>query len=101
VGISLGGSPCSSTLAPAMSKPSSERVEVFKAVSEGERELMALAVDTSHGGAPCGACRQVRAEFGLETLAIIADDQGQIKQEATLAELLPGAFGPGALGKQS
>ncbi|MFZ2095052.1 MAG: hypothetical protein WAV05_00305 [Anaerolineales bacterium] len=54
---------------------------------------------TSNGGTPCGACRQVLAEFGLETLVVIADDQGQIKQEATLAELLPGAFGPGDLRK--
>jgi cytidine deaminase len=76
-----------------------ERVAVFKAVSEGEREFVAIAVVTSNGGAPCGACRQVLAEFGLETLVIIADDQGQIKQEATLAELLPGAFRPGDLGK--
>ncbi|MFZ2095047.1 MAG: cytidine deaminase [Anaerolineales bacterium] len=76
-----------------------ERVAVFKAVSEGEREFLAIAVVTSNGGMPCGACRQVLAEFGLETLVVIADDQGQIKQEATLAELLPGAFGPGDLRK--
>jgi cytidine deaminase len=76
-----------------------ERVAVFKAISEGEREFLAIAVVTSNGGTPCGACRQVLAEFGLETQVVIADDQGQIKQEATLEELLPGAFGPGDLGK--
>jgi len=76
-----------------------ERVAVFKAVSEGEREFGAIAVVTSNGGTPCGACRQVLAEFGLETVVLIADAEGNLKQGAALAELLPGAFGPGDLGK--
>jgi len=76
-----------------------ERVAVFKAVSEGEREFVALAVVTSNGGTPCGACRQVMAEFGLDTLVLVADIEGNLKQEARVAELLPGAFGPGDLGK--
>jgi cytidine deaminase len=76
-----------------------ERVAVFTAVSQGEREFVAIAVVTSNGGTPCGACRQVMAEFGLETLVIIADAEGRIVQELRLSELLPGAFGPGNLGK--
>jgi len=76
-----------------------ERVAIFKAVSEGEREFVALAVVTSNGGTPCGACRQVMAEFGLDTVVLIADTQGNLKQEASVSELLPGAFGPGDLGK--
>ena len=76
-----------------------ERVAVFKAVSGGEREFTAIAVVTSNGGTPCGACRQVLAEFGLDTRVLIADAQGNLKQEARLSELLPGAFGPGDLGK--
>jgi cytidine deaminase len=76
-----------------------ERVAVFKAVSEGEREFVAIAVVTGNGGTPCGACRQVLAEFGLDTLVLIADADGNLKQEARLDELLPGAFGPGDLGK--
>ena len=76
-----------------------ERVAVFKAVSEGERKFTAIAVVTSNGGTPCGACRQVLAEFGLETLVLVADAAGNLKQEASLSELLPGAFGPGDLGK--
>ncbi len=70
-----------------------ERVAVFKAVSEGEREFVAIAVVTSNGGTPCGACRQVLAEFGLDTLVLIADAKGNLKQETRLSELLPGAFG--------
>ena len=76
-----------------------ERVAVFKAVSEGEREFIAIAVVTGNGGTPCGACRQVMAEFGLELTVLIADGKGKLRQEATLAELLPGAFRPGDMRK--
>ena len=71
-----------------------ERVAVHKAVSEGERGFSAIAVVTSNGGTPCGACRQVLAEFGLDTLVLLADEQGKLVQEASLSDLLPGAFGP-------
>ncbi len=74
-----------------------ERVAVFKAVSEGERRFAAIAVVTSNGGTPCGSCRQVLAEFGVDTLVVIADDSGRIVQEARVADLLPGAFLPGDL----
>jgi cytidine deaminase len=76
-----------------------ERVAIFKAVSEGEREFTALAVVTGNGGTPCGSCRQVMAEFGLDMLVLIADADGHVKQETTVSDLLPGAFGPGDLGK--
>jgi len=71
-----------------------ERVAVFKAVSEGEREFEVLAVVTSNGGSPCGGCRQVLAEFGLDTLVLIANGQGQLVQQTTVAGMLPGAFTP-------
>jgi cytidine deaminase len=71
-----------------------ERVAIFKAVSEGERRFEAIAVVTSNGGFPCGSCRQVLAEFGLDTLVLIADCEGQLLQETSVAGLLPGAFGP-------
>lgn len=71
-----------------------ERVAMFKAVSEGEREFQAIAVVTANGGTPCGGCRQVMAEFGLDTLVIIADETGRIVSEMTVSELLPGAFTP-------
>ena len=71
-----------------------ERVAVFKAVSEGEYKFVAIAVVTSNGGSPCGSCRQVLAEFGLETRVLIANAQGQLVQEAALGDLLPGAFRP-------
>ena len=71
-----------------------ERVAVFKAVSEGEREFEVLAVVTSNGGSPCGSCRQVLAEFGLDTTVLIADGQGRLVQETSVSGLLPGAFTP-------
>jgi cytidine deaminase len=71
-----------------------ERVAVYKAVSEGEREFDVIAVVTDNGGSPCGSCRQVLAEFGLETRVLIADGKGNLVKEMTVAELLPEAFTP-------
>jgi cytidine deaminase len=71
-----------------------ERVAIFKAVSEGEKEFDVIAVATSNGGTPCGGCRQVMAEFGLDTVVLIADGEGRLVQETTVAALLPGAFTP-------
>lgn len=76
-----------------------ERVAVYKAVSEGERQFVALAVVTDNGGTPCGICRQVLAEFGLETIILVADDSGKIKLETSLKDLLPLAFGADKLDK--
>lgn len=74
-----------------------ERVAIFKAISEGEKHFRAIAVATGNAGFPCGSCRQVMAEFGLETIVIIADDQGNISAEMTVHDLLPGAFTPDSL----
>ena len=70
-----------------------ERTAVFKAVSEGEREFQALAVVTSTGGSPCGACRQVLAEFNVQMAVHVADVEGHYRT-FTVAELLPEAFLP-------
>jgi len=71
-----------------------ERTAVFKAVSEGEQKFDVIAVVTDNGGSPCGACRQVLAEFGLDILVLIADGNGRLVKEMTVAELLPEAFTP-------
>jgi len=76
-----------------------ERVAIYKAVSEGQRQFVAIAVVTENGGSPCGSCRQVLAEFGLDTIVLIADIAGNLLQETTVAGLLPGAFLPSDLGK--
>jgi cytidine deaminase len=74
-----------------------ERVAVFKAISEGERVFLAIAVVTQNGGTPCGSCRQVLAEFGLDTIVLIANVEGKLLREMTVGELLPSAFGPADL----
>jgi cytidine deaminase len=76
-----------------------ERVAVFKAVSEGEKEFEAISVVTENGGSPCGGCRQVLAEFGLDTLVLIANRDGKLLKELNVKELLPEAFTPEKLDK--
>ena len=71
-----------------------ERSAVFSAVSSGERDYAAVAVASENGGSPCGACRQVLAEFGLDITVLLVDAQGTIVLETTVGELLPEAFGP-------
>ncbi len=76
-----------------------ERVAVFKAVSEGEKEFEVISVVTDNGGSPCGGCRQVLAEFGLDTIVLMADRNGKLLKETTVKELLPEAFTPEHLRK--
>lgn len=74
-----------------------ERVAIFKAVSEGEKEFEVISVVTDNGGSPCGGCRQVLAEFGLDTMVLMADGNGKLLKETTVKELLPEAFTPDQL----
>lgn len=69
-----------------------ERVAVYKAVSEGEREFEALAVFTEAEELtpPCGACRQVLWEFSRELLVILANPEKQ--RTLKLSDLLPLPF---------
>jgi len=53
-------------------------VAIFKAVSDGEKEFDVIAVATPNGGSPCGGCRQVMAEFGLDTIVLISDGKGHL-----------------------
>ena len=81
-----------------------ERTALFKAVSEGETEFVAIAVvgglgDTlSEVCAPCGVCRQVLAEFCDGDFKIVMGTPDKIVT-STLAELLPYSFGRGNLSK--
>ena len=74
-----------------------ERTAIFKAVSEGHIKFKALAVvaDTEGPCAPCGACRQVMAEFKIP-LIIMGNLMGNIKI-VTMEELLPFRFGADSL----
>lgn len=70
-----------------------ERSAVFTAVSKGAREILAVAIATENAGSPCGACRQVLAEFGGDMPVLLVDAEGRTR-ETTLYTLLPDHFGP-------
>lgn len=73
-----------------------ERTAAFQAVCDGEREFTAIAVVTENAGTPCGACRQVLAEFGPEMRVLVADASGDYRVYS-LPELLLDFFGPSQL----
>ncbi|MCI0478152.1 MAG: cytidine deaminase [Anaerolineales bacterium] len=71
-----------------------ERVAIFKAVSEGEREFVALAVVTANAGAMCGACRQALSEFAADNAVIVlAPARGKRRKKSTMKQILPNRFG--------
>lgn len=78
-----------------------ERAAVFKAVSEGARELLGVAIiaDSPDPVTPCGACRQVLSEFGLRMEVTMANLEGLVSR-ARLDELLPGGFNARQLGRK-
>jgi cytidine deaminase len=67
-----------------------ERAAVASAVANGERELTAVGIiaDASVPPLPCGACRQVLAEFNPEMLIVTSTTAGQI-ETVKLSDLLP------------
>ncbi|KAF0305373.1 Cytidine deaminase [Amphibalanus amphitrite] len=73
-----------------------ERTAVYKAVSEGLRQFSAVAIAAEMGDkfvGPCGACRQVLAEFNAEMPVILAKPNGDISR-TNMRDLLPMAFLP-------
>lgn len=70
-----------------------ERVAVFKAITEGERNFEAIAIytNTKDFTLPCGACRQVLKEFAKDLIVIIVNRYGKSKTYR-LAQLLPYPF---------
>lgn len=77
-----------------------ERTAIFKAVSEGEKEFLAIAVAASPKGGepdycyPCGVCRQVINEFASDDLVVIVAKKQDDYRVHSLGELLPYSFGP-------
>ena len=72
-----------------------ERNAILRAVADGARRIEAMVVYTPTADAtpPCGACRQVLAEFGADSLIVCCSDKSADRRYH-LAELLPEAFGP-------
>jgi cytidine deaminase len=78
-----------------------ERVAINKAISEGNRKILAVAVVTRNAGSPCGACRQVMREFAsLDMPVILTSLDGSVEEEFTLGDLLPRSFGPDDLDRE-
>ena len=72
-----------------------ERIALFNALTSGEKNFTAIAVVArlSGGGMPCGACRQLLAEYAPDALVWVSDSAkpDEVK-EFTVKKLLPGAF---------
>ena len=70
-----------------------ERVAIWKALSEGERDFTDLVIvaDTEQLTPPCGTCRQIIWEFCKHAKIVLANLRGE-KQEVSIADLLPKAF---------
>jgi len=77
-----------------------ERAAVFQAIAAGCRRIAAVVVytPTTKTVTPCGACRQVVAEFGPTAYILCICDSAE-RIETTLPELLPEGFGPWATGR--
>ncbi|MCM2373392.1 cytidine deaminase [Rhodopirellula sp. ICT_H3.1] len=69
-----------------------ERVAVTTSVANGYRSFRAIAIASVGGAMPCGACRQVLAEFGMDLFVYTIDVIDGERQMRRLSELLPDAF---------
>ena len=70
-----------------------ERIAIWKALSEGERDFARLVIvaDTEQLTPPCGTCRQIIWEFCKHATIVLANLRG-LKEELHVADLLPRAF---------
>ena len=77
-----------------------ERIALFKALTEGRTDFVAVAVVARCAGGPmpCGACRQLLAEYARNAKVFVADSAalGKIRR-FTVRRLLPTAFAPESL----
>ncbi|MEA4829749.1 MAG: cytidine deaminase, partial [Enterococcus thailandicus] len=71
-----------------------ERTAFFKAVSEGEKQFshLVIAGHTPEPISPCGACRQVMAEFCSPEMPVTLVGDDGVTKTMTVRELLPYAF---------
>lgn len=71
-----------------------ERTALYSAIASGHRNFRGLAIAAAGGVPPCGACRQVLAEFCEDLPIIIVESDGPepFQRRTTLGELLPDRF---------
>lgn len=76
-----------------------ERTAAFEAVKNGFRKFVTIAVvcAKSPGGSPCGFCRQVLREFGLNATVLNIFNTESVVVKWTVDQLLPDSFGPNSL----
>ena len=75
-----------------------ERVAIFKAVTDGHLNFQKLAIASEGGAAPCGACRQIIAEYAPDTEIILIDALNLNAPRTTRIDaLLPDAFAGNSL----
>lgn len=79
-----------------------ERVAILKAISEGESELVEIAItgNFDEPAYPCGACRQVMSEFMSGQSKIYIANKDETYEEYTLNDLIPHTFTVNTKGKQ-
>ena len=79
-----------------------ERIALFKALTEGFKSFIALAVVAPGGVTPCGACRQLLAEYAPKAMVLIADSRLGLKKlkKFSVRELLPAAFDRASLDRR-
>jgi cytidine deaminase len=78
-----------------------ERTAIFKAVSEGKKKIVAIAVvgKSDDYTRPCGACRQVMVEFNPR-MAVPRRGLDGFSEDSTAEDLLPGHFNPPGLARE-
>ncbi len=70
-----------------------ERIALFKALTDGNRDFTTIAIASPGGAAPCGACRQLLAEYAGEAEVILVDSESPSTPTiTTMGVLLPNAF---------
>ncbi|MBN2852582.1 MAG: cytidine deaminase [Clostridia bacterium] len=79
-----------------------ERVAIFKAISEGESDISAIAVTGDFDGFayPCGACRQVMSEFMKKDAKVYVGNKNEEYKEYQLDDMIPFMFTHETKGKQ-
>lgn len=77
-----------------------EQVAIFKAISEGKKQIKRVYVYTQAGWPPCGICRQIMSEFALPEMEVIISDGNGKESVTSLKDLLPLAFTPDEYNKR-
>lgn len=78
-----------------------ERIAIFKSLSEGSRDIVAIAVvgESKDFTAPCGACRQVMVEFNPK-MKVLRRGMDGFSADTTADALLPSRFNPKELSRE-